>query len=164
VAPDPDAGRKGTWVRRTTLTLLAAVVVVGLIGLLGVRSASVRAGTSAVQMTVRYPRVARAGLDVPFAITIKKPGGFDGDIVLMVSSEYLGLFDRNAITPQPASENSDGSNVFWRFDQPAGTAFAVSLDMQVQEGRHWGRSGTVTLLDESHRQIAHVSFTTRLAP
>ena len=164
VAPDPNSGRIGAGFRRALLTLLVLLVVAAALGLFGVRSSVVSARGPGVTLSVRYPHIARAGLGVPFEITVVKPAGFDGDVVLALSRQYLDLFDRNAVTPQPSSENSNGSTVVWRFDQPEGTKFVVSLDMSVQSGRHWGRSGSVTLLDESHHHTARVTFTTWLAP
>jgi hypothetical protein len=42
---------------------------------------------------VHYAEVARAGLDVPFRITVQWQSGVDQDVTLAVSSEYLDLFD-----------------------------------------------------------------------
>src|SRR4051794_20877632 len=97
IAADPHAGGTAGWWRRLILTLLAAIVVFGSLGGFGVRSMVVRVGDAGVDMTVRYPRVARAGLSVPFEIRIVKRDRFDGDVVLEVSQNYLDLFDRNAI-------------------------------------------------------------------
>jgi hypothetical protein len=36
--------------------------------------------------------------------------------------------------------------------------------MQVQGGRHWGRSGTVALLDDAGAPLVTVRFKTWLAP
>jgi hypothetical protein len=164
IAPDPRAGQKSLWPRRLFLALLAIIVAFGLTGWLGVHTSTATARGHGVTLSVRYAHVARAGLPVPFEITITKPAGFDDDVVLAVSQNYLGLFDRNGVTPQPSSENSNGSDVVWRFDKPEGTTFVVTLDMQVQSGQHWGRSGSVTLLDASHRRTARVRFKTWLVP
>ena len=40
----------------------------------------------------------------------------------------------------------------------------VSLDLAVQAGQHWGRSGTVTVLDDNGRPAATTSFKTWLVP
>ena len=40
----------------------------------------------------------------------------------------------------------------------------VSLDLLVQAGRHFGESGTVTLLDDAAQPVVGVDFTTSLAP
>jgi hypothetical protein len=40
----------------------------------------------------------------------------------------------------------------------------ISVDMQVQGGRHWGRTGTVAVLDDDGSALVHVDFKTWLAP
>jgi hypothetical protein len=166
IKPDPDAGARSVWLRRAFIVLLAVVVALGLVGLLGVRSRTVTA-TSAdgqVELSVRYAQVARAGLDVPFRISVRRQGGFTGDVTLAVSSTYLDLFDRNAIDPEPSSATSTEDDVIWKFDQPPGDTLEISLDMQVQGGRHWGRSGRVSVLDDSGQPIVNVGFKTWLVP
>src|SRR3954454_11088336 len=155
IDPDPEADSRSVWIRRAFLTLLAVVVVMALFGFLGVRSRTVRQSSpdGAVALGVHYAAVARAGLAVPFTITVHQPGGFHGDVRLAVSGKYLELFDRNAIDPEPSSATSTGDDVVWTFDQPPGDTLEVSLDLQVQGGQHWGRSGTVGVIDQTGRPV-----------
>jgi hypothetical protein len=148
------------------MVLLAVVVALGLVGLLGVRSRTVRAQSSdgQVELSVRYAQVARAGLDVPFRITVRRQGGFTGNVTLAASSSYLDLFDRNAVDPEPSSATSMEDELIWKFDPPPADTLEVSLDMQVQGGRHWGRAGHVTVLDDSGQPVVSVSFKTWLVP
>jgi hypothetical protein len=168
VQPDPNAGAYEIWFRRIFLTLLALVVVVGAFDLLGVRSRTVSARSADGLMTtaVHYPQVARAGLGVPFTVTVHRQGGFHGDIVVGVSSSYLELFDRGAIDPEPASSTTTNDATLWRFDPPRGETFVASLDLQVQGGRHWGRTGTVTVSDGTGAggRTLSSTFKTWLAP
>jgi hypothetical protein len=166
LAPDTSVGARGAWVRRAFLALLAVVVVAALLGLLGVRSTTSRAQAAdgTATLSVHYAHVARAGLDVPFEITVEEPRGFTGNVALAISRDYLDLFNRNAVAPNPESESGDDENVIWQFQPPRGTTLTVSLDMQVQSGRHWGRSGHVVLIDHNGKQIARVDFKTWLAP
>jgi hypothetical protein len=166
IKPDPGAGARAVWLRRIFIVLLAVVVALGLVGLLGVRSRTVTAQSSdgQVELSVRYAQVARAGLDVPFRITVRRQGGFTGNVTLAASSSYLDLFDRNAVDPQPSSATSTEDELIWKFDPPPGDTLEVSLDMQVQGGRHWGRSGHVTVLDDSGQPVVSVSFKTWLVP
>jgi hypothetical protein len=108
--------------------------------------------------------VARAGLDVPFEVTVHRDGGFDGDVVLALSNDHLALFDRNAMDPEPDSATSDPDATTWTFDQPPGDTFTLSIDMQVQASRHWGREGRIQLLDPSGSPIVQATFRTWLAP
>jgi hypothetical protein len=148
------------------MSLLALVVLAGLLHLLGVKSRTVDATSpdGAITLSVHYAQIARAGLDVPFRITVERPGGFDQDVAVAVSGEYLDLFDRSSIEPQPSSATATAADVIWRFDPPAGDTLEISVDMQVQGGRHWGRTGTVAVLDDGGSALVHVDFKTWLAP
>jgi hypothetical protein len=154
------------WWRRLFLLLLLVVVVIGLIGLLGVRSRTVvaRSADGSVELSVHYAQVARAGLAVPFTVTVRREGGFTGDVRVAASSSYLDLFDRNAIDPEPDSSTATESDQLWVFTRPPGDSLAISLDMQVQAGRHWGRAGTISVLDEGGRPIVSATFKTWLSP
>jgi hypothetical protein len=166
VSTDPATWERGIWWRRLFLGALTLVVVAGLFGFFGVRSRTVSAHSRSAKVTldVRYAQAARAGLDVPFQIEVHRDGGFDDDVVLAVSSDYLDLFNRNSIDPQPDSETSTGRTIVWRFDSPPTNTFVVTVDMEVQQARHWGRSGTVAVLDSEGHTLAQTSFTTWLAP
>src|SRR5689334_5132223 len=166
VSTDPSTWKRSIWWRRLFLGLLAVVVLCGLLGVFGVRSRTVSAqsASSGVTLDVTYAQSARAGLDVPFQIKVHRNGGFDDDVVLLVSSDYLALFNRNSIDPQPDSETSTAHNTRWEYDTPPTDTFVVTVDMEVQQGRHWGRSGTVAVQDPDGHTLARTSFTTWLAP
>jgi hypothetical protein len=145
---------------------LAVIVLAGLAHLLGVWSRTVESTSpdGAVHLGVHYAQVARGGLDVPFRITVQQAGGIDQDVTIAVTSDYLDLFDRNGIEPQPTGATATADDVIWRFEHPPGDTLEVSVDMQVQAGRHWGRSGTVAVLDDTGSPIVQVQFKTWLAP
>jgi hypothetical protein len=166
VSTDAHSWRAGIWWRRGFLALVAVIVLAGLLGVFGVKSRTVeaRSRSGAVTLRVTYAQVARAGLDVPFDIEIHRRGGFDGDVVVQVSSDYLDLFDRNSVDPQATEETSTSTAVRWRFNQPPTDTFSVSVDMSVQKGEHWGRSGSVAVLDTAGHTLARTTFTTWLAP
>jgi hypothetical protein len=167
VPPPGHTDRWGIWFRRAFLSLLLVVVIAGVTGFLGVKSRTVQAHarTGGTTLEVHYAQIARAGLDVPFEITVHRPGGFgDNPVVLAISSSYLDLFDRSSVDPQPSSETAGPSNVQWTFDPPDGDTLVVSVDMQVQYGRHWGRDGTVSLLDDAGKPVVTTSFKTWLSP
>jgi hypothetical protein len=158
-------GRAAIWFRRAFLLLLFVVVVVGLVGYLGIRSRTVVAATNdhSAVLRVHYAQVARAGLDVPFVISVERTRPTDREVVLAIPTNYLELFDIGAISPDPTSSTATSTAVIWRFDPPPGRDLTVSVDMQVQGGRHWGRAGSVSLLDDG-ATVAHVSFHTWLSP
>ena len=166
VSTDPRTWRQGIWWRRGFLTVVGLLVLAGLLGVFGVKSRTVQATSKsgAVTLQVQYAQVARAGLDVPFDIEVHARGGFRDDLVLQLSSSYLELFDRSSVDPQPDEETSSGGSVYCRFQRPRTDTFTVTVDMQVQKGKHWGRSGSVAVLTPHHRTLARATFKTWLAP
>jgi hypothetical protein len=166
VPVDPNAGSRGIWVRRAFLSLLALVVVLALFGVFGVHSRTVAASSSdgGMKIEVHYAQVARAGLAVPFSVTVTRSDGFSGDVSIGVSSSYLDLFDRNSVDPEPAGGRSNAHTTTWRFDEPHGTTFVMTIDMQVQAGQHFGRDGFVTVVDHGDGAVARATFKTWLAP
>jgi hypothetical protein len=163
---DPSADSRGIWIRRALVTVLAAIVVLALLGFFGVHSRTVSASSSdgGMQLDVHYAQVARAGLAVPFEVTVRRRRGFDGDLSISVSSSYLAMFDRNSVDPEPAGGNANERATTWRFDQPHGNVFVMSIDMQVQAGRHFGRTGFVIVRDQGDGMVARATFKTWLAP
>jgi hypothetical protein len=132
-APNPRAGSRAVWLRRAFLGLLAVIVVIGALDLLGVKSRTVTATSAdgSVTLSVHYPHIARAGLDVPFDITVERDGGFTGDVTITLSNDYLALFDRSGIDPEPTSSTATDKAVVWRIALFPGSTLRVSLDMQV---------------------------------
>jgi hypothetical protein len=166
VSTDPRSWERGTWWRRGFLTVVGVVVLAGLFGVFGLRSRTVEAQSpsGAVSLKVEYAQVARAGLDVPFDIEVHRRGGFHDDVVLQLSTSYLDLFDRSSVDPQPDEETATSRSVLWRFHRPPTDTLTVSVEMQVQQGKHWGRAGAVAVLGPSGRTLARTTFTTWLAP
>jgi hypothetical protein len=161
------SSRRGRLLRRAFLFVLVVIVALGLAGFWGVRSRSVSAQTArkgGYELSVRYAQVARAGLGVPLEFQITRRRGFDDPVKLAVSSSYLDLFDRNAIDPDPSDATTAGQNVVWTFDPPKGKTLQVSIDAEVQKGRHWGREGRATVLDADEKPLVSVTFHTWLVP
>ena len=88
---------------------LALVVVVALVGLLGVKSATTSTRMAdGTEVEVEYGRITRPGLATPWAITVNRPGGFDGPITVRSTSSYFDLFDENGLDPDPAAATQTG--------------------------------------------------------
>ena len=146
VGPDPGIGARAAWARRGFIAFLAIVVLVGLLDLLGVKSRTVDASSpdGAITLDVHYAQIARAGLDVPFRITVERPGGFDQDMTVAVSSDVpRPLRPQSSLDPDASVGDGNRRHVIWQFDPPPGDTLEISVDMQVQGGRHWGRTGAV---------------------
>lgn len=158
------------WLRRATTSLLAVAVVLAFAGYLGVRSGSVVAtGTDPATNTrytlgVTYARVARAGLDVPFRITVESGQPFQqDDLTLRISRQYLEIFETQGFLPAAAEETGDPETVALTFTAPPGSTFTVDYDAYIQPSSQRGAAGRVELLI-AQRPVAQVSFTTTLLP
>lgn len=150
--------------RRVAVSLLALFVAAGASGWLGVHAETVQATGTGYQLTLTYPRVARAGLDIPFEIRLTHLGGFDSDITIAISSNYYDIFEYQGMHPNPSDETSDGKFVYLTFSAPkSGDVFTTSLDTYVQPGSQIGRHAVVEAL--IHRVVvARVNYSTLLFP
>jgi len=162
VANDPRE-RLAAWGRRGFLIAVLLLVVAALFGYLGMKTGSVSASSGGYHLDLKYPRIARAGLDVPWQLTVTRPGGFDGPVTVEVTGSYFDIFESQGITPQPSDETSDGQWDQMTFDKPEGDTLTIDFDIYVQPASQIGHSGTARVLDHGH-PAASVDFKTRLVP
>lgn len=106
--------------RRLYVSALALLLLVALSSFLGVRQRSTSAAAEGWSLNLTYPAITRAGLAVPLSWEIRHEGGFpeDGKVVMRMTDDYFDLFDENGFDPQPSSEWSDGTYIYWEFDAP----------------------------------------------
>jgi hypothetical protein len=155
---------QGAWWRRFFLVLLAVVVAAGLAGLLGVRDATASAEQDGWSLQVRYAATARAGLDVPFVMTVRHEGGFDKQVTLALTADYFDIFETQGFHPEPSGETRDGHTLYLTFDAPPrGDTLTVSYDAYIQPAAQQGRSATVAVWVDQE-QVASVDVRTRLVP
>jgi hypothetical protein len=142
---------------------LAVVVVVALFGLLGVKSATTSTRMAdGTEVEIEYGRITRPGLATPWAITVNRPGGFDGPITVRSTSSYFDLFDENGLDPDPAAATQTAEMVIWEFDPPPGETFRLSFDARIEPGAQWGRDATTEV--EVEGVIATLSYRTWVLP
>jgi hypothetical protein len=157
-------GRVAVVLRRGFLVLLFLFVLAGLIGLLGVRTTTSRASEADWTLSLRHASIARAGLDVPWEVTVTHQGGFDSDeVVLAVTGEYFDIFESQGFNPEPSDETRDSATRYLTFNAPPGDTLKVSYDAYIQPASQIGRSGTVSVVDGG-RRVASVDFRTFLLP
>ena len=150
--------------RRVFLALVFAFVLAGVLGLFGVRTGTVRAGGGGYELEVRYAKVARPGLSVPWAVTIRRPGGFDGPVTLTTTGPYFDLFDENSFDPDPVASTADGEDMIWEFEPPDdGDTLEISLDTRVGPNVQWGKSATTSVLEDGQPVVA-VDYSTWIMP
>ena len=108
-------------------------------GLLGVHSTTQPGSGGGYEVTVEYAAVARAGLDVPWKVQVRRAGGFDGPVTLAVTADYFDIYEEQGLDPQPTAESSDGTYLYWTFDPPpVGDQLAVDFDAYIQPSSQLG--------------------------
>jgi hypothetical protein len=132
------------WGRKVGLLLLTIVVVAGALGVFGVHTRTVSRSHNGWTLTLTYPQVARAGLDIAWGARLHHPGGVHDGVTLAITADYLGIFDGGSFVPQPDSETSDGEFVYLRYDPPPGSNdFQVTFDAYIQPGSQQGKHAEV---------------------
>jgi hypothetical protein len=146
--------RRARWGRRFILALAGVLVLAGATSLLGVRTASASASAGGWSMTVRYPQIARAGMDVQWQVKVTHPGGFPEPIRLAVDASYFDIFETQGFHPEPSTETRDGSLLRLEFDPPPGDVFVVDFDAYIQPSSQLGRRSHVYLLDGDQPRLS----------
>ena len=158
-----EKGPRPTLWRRLLVALLTAVVVAGAAGLFGVRSSEATASAAGWTLSVIYASVARAGLDVPWQVSVRREGGFTGPITVAVTADYFDIYEEQGLDPAPAAETSDGERLLWTFDPPPGDELAIDFDAYIQPSSQLGASGEVAVI-EAGAPVVTVPFRTWLVP
>ncbi|HET6938266.1 MAG TPA: hypothetical protein VFI19_06665 [Nocardioides sp.] len=154
----------GAWWRRVFMTVLAVVIAAGLAGLLGVREATAEASENGWSLRLQYAATARAGLDVPFIVTVRHAGGLGKQVSLALTGDHLDIYETQGFHPEPSDETRDGATLYLTFDAPPdGDTLVVSYDAYIQPAAQRGRDATLGVMDAG-RQVAVVDVRTRLLP
>jgi hypothetical protein len=145
------------------LALMTLVLLAAAITLLGVHSSRASTESAGYEVQVVYPRIARAGLDVPWEVTVRHPGGFGSTVRLAVQAHYFDLFETQGFRPEPSDETREGDTWYLTFAAPPGDTFRVYFDGYVQPGSQRGRGGWVGVVDHG-QLLARTGFSTWLWP
>ena len=156
--------RVAAWGRRAVLAVLLVVVVAGLVGVLGVRTATETDTGGGYSLSVDHASIARAGLDVPWEVTVRSETGFEKTITLAVTGDYFDMYETQGFTPEPSGSIRDGDTVYLEFDAPEGDTFVVDYDAYIQPSSQRGESATVSVVDTDLRALASVDIDTFLLP
>lgn len=159
-------GTAALWLRRGFLALLALVLVGALFGAAGDRTERTTATSEDGRWTLSllHASLARAGLDVPWEVTVTREGGFEGPVVLGVTGSYFDLYETQGFRPEPAASYRDGETLFLEFDPPpSGDTMVVAYDAYIQPASQQGTGGTVAVRS-GDEVLVSLDFTTDLLP
>jgi hypothetical protein len=166
--PPPDLGavKRGRFGRRVFTVALVTFLGLGLLGVYDLHLQEARATGGGYEVTVTYARVSRPGLATPWSVEIRRPGGFDDELVtLAVDATYFDAFDENGLDPDPVESFTDGERTIWRFQPPPGDVMDVSFDARIQPDVQMTRvKGRVSVLDPSDAPVVTVEFRTLVLP
>jgi len=114
-------------------------------------------------LRVEYPEVTRPALASPFAIEVRRPGGFGGPIELAVSRPWIEVWDENGMYPTPSAETADAEWVLYEFDPPDGDRFRFFYDARLEPARQTSVDGVVELR-QGDTVLGRVEFRTAVRP
>jgi hypothetical protein len=162
-AAGPSEQRRHRIERRVGLALVFVVLALGAANLLGVRAATVSKSGGGFELSVEYASVSRPGLATPWTVRVRRPGGFDGPVVLATTSRYLELLDENGLDPDPQRATATGDMTVWEFEPPPGEELTVAFDGRLEPAFHTGRSGETSILVDGEPAVS-VSYRTVVMP
>jgi hypothetical protein len=152
------------WGRRLFVTVLVLLVLAGIAGFLGVRTSSSTAVDGEYELTLQHASIARAGIDVPWQVTVTRQGGYDKELILAVTGDYFDIYETQGFTPDPSAATRDSETLYLTFDAPPGEVFTVSYDAYIQPSSQRGNDGSVSVLGPDGQPMATVDFDTWLWP
>jgi hypothetical protein len=120
--------RRSRAMRRAGMAAFAAVVLLGLLNVLGPRLDEATASGGGTTVTITYASVTRPGLSTPWIVEVRRRSGFEGKITVATTGSYFDGFDYNVLYPEPVSTASRGELVVFTFAAPPGETFTVRFD------------------------------------
>ena len=139
--------RRGIYVRRVVLGLVAALAVAGLLNAFGQRPETSRAATAAASLKVYAPSRVRGGLYYEARITVTARREVKDARVVFDSGWAEGI-TINTVEPSPVGEASvDGKLALDLGHIRAGTSYLLFLQLQVNPTNVGHREQDVALYD-----------------
>ncbi|MDX6284622.1 MAG: hypothetical protein QOG53_107 [Frankiales bacterium] len=160
---DPTTNKPSRLGRRIAVGVIMLIVVVGATGFLGVHAGTAKKTANGYTLTVVYPQIARAGLDVPWRATVTHPGGFPSDITIAISTHYFDIFETQGFHPNPSDESATPEFYYLTFKKPPGDTLEVSYDAYIQPGSQLGRHADTAVLI-NNAEMVRVDYRTWLMP
>lgn len=155
--------RRARLERRVVLSLLGVFLLLGATGFLGDRTATITSSVGGYTTRLTYPLATREGEPVRWKLVVSHPGGFDGQIVIRTTYDYLLPFDITNIHPDPSTSNATDGVIVWGFDPPDGDSFVMTLDASTEPAIHW-HAGATTTVTVGGAPAGSLSYSTRILP
>lgn len=123
--------------------LLAAVVVLGLLGLFGTGPlSSATAGSLDQGLTIAYERFVRHSGQTSLEIDVSPDRVADGRVEIWLSSRYVDSIDIERISPQPDQVRSEDARLVYIF-AAGNTGEPISMSFSIRPDALWRLSGDV---------------------
>jgi hypothetical protein len=142
---------------------LLVVVLLGATGLLGDTTQTTRVSGDGIDLTLTWATSSRAGMDVPWEVSVHRAGGFTGDITLAVTGSYFDIYETQGWRPDPSDSTREGDTLYLTFSKPPGDTLVAAYDAYIQPSSQVGRSGHLAVLDRG-REAVSLDFRTILLP
>ena len=150
------------------MATLGLFLLLGALGVYGVRTRTISAAAGGYEQSVRYATVSRPGLATPWSLEVRRPGGFPDGVTVAVMSSYFDAFDENGLDPAPVSETSDGERTYWTFGPSTADTISVSFDARIEPGvqatRVKGRAEVLAGPGPAASTVVAVDFGTWVLP
>lgn len=152
--------------RVVSIGVVGILILAGLLGFLGVRSATAVASANGYTVEVTHAAVTRPGLATPLEVRVTRDddSSLPPMVTTRIESSYLAIFDENGLDPEPVSSFQSGQWTLWTFEVPDGAQILeVTLDARLEPAVQWGRDSTVTV-EVGGEEMVTVEFRTWVMP
>jgi hypothetical protein len=155
LAREPAGTVRGAWIRRAAMTLLALVVLAGLLNRFGQRPAQTTTRAGAATLRLSAPARVRGGLFFQSRLDIRAVRAIDHPRIVLDPGWVEGM-QVNSIEPAPVGEASRDGRVVLSYDAlEAGDVLRVWLQFEVNP-TNVGRRSYAVELDDSEQPVARL--------
>jgi len=156
--------RSAWWLRRIFVMALIAIVIGGLAGAFGVRTNTTTVTDGGYRLSLEHASLARAGMDVPWQVTVFHEGGYGKELVLAVTGDYFDIYETQGFSPEPSAATRGAGTLYLTFDPPRGEVFTLAYDAYIQPSSQRGKDGSISVIGSTGQPVATLDFETRLWP
>ena len=143
----------GIWVRRSVLTLIAAISVIGLLNLFGQRPGVTTVSASAATLSLNAPSALRSGLLWSAVFRVRAQQDLK-KATLVLDQGWANGIGINTIEPSPLGQSSQNGRIAFDLGHiPKGGTFVLFMQFQVNATTvTWRRRQNVEL-DDGNKKL-----------